>query len=487
MAVFTATPLAITVAGTPDNDSIAGTSGADSLNGAAGADTIAGGGGVGDTLRGGAGDDRLDIADGSGLLFGDEGDDTLIGAGDLGTAHMTGGAGDDVIQGHANIATRDYADYVLATSGVTVDLRRTDAQDVGGGQGIDTLTGLWGVVGSNFGDRLIGGGALTFGGRELIGLGGADTLQAGDRGGAMNGGEGDDLFIGGAGVDSVNYAPVTVDGVQSGVATGGLTISLAIAGPQAVGGGLGVDTFQSIEEVRGAQFNDTLSGNGERNTIYGDAGNDSLSGAGGDDVLFGELGDDSVYGGDGDDLLRDDGGSNLLRGDAGDDQLIGGAQFDDLHGNMGNDTVAGGGGDDWVVGGKDNDSLRGDAGGDIVFGNLGADTCEGGAGDDVVRGGQDDDIVRGGDGADFVSGDRGSDTVSGGLGADTFHTFGDNGLDRVLDFSRAQGDRVLVSEGAAWTVSQQGADVVIDLTGGGRMVLADVQLSSLTDGWIGAV
>jgi len=154
---------------------------------------------------------------------------------------------------------------------------------------------------------------------------------------------------------------------------------------------------------------------------------------------------------------------------------------------MGNDTVGGGAGDDWVVGGKDNDSLTGDAGGDIVFGNLGADTCDGGAGNDVVRGGQDDDIVRGGDGDDFVSGDRGNDTVSGGLGADTFHTFGDNGTDRILDFSRAQGDRVLVSEGATWTVSQQGADVVIDLTGGGKMILAGVQMSTLTDGWIGAV
>ena len=49
------------------------------------------------------------------------------------------------------------------------------------------------------------------------------------------------------------------------------------------------------------------------------------------------------------------------------------------------------------------------------------------------------------------------------------------------------GDRVLVSEGATWTVSQQGADVVIDLTGGGKMILVGVQMATLTDGWIGAV
>jgi Ca2+-binding RTX toxin-like protein len=62
----------------------------------------------------------------------------------------------------------------------------------------------------------------------------------------------------------------------------------------------------------------------------------------------------------------------------------------------------------------------------------------------VVRGGQDDDIVRGGAGDDFVSGDRGADTVAGGSGADLFHTFGDAGLDRVTDFSLAEGDRVML-------------------------------------------
>jgi Ca2+-binding RTX toxin-like protein len=392
-----------------------------------------------------------------------------------------------VLQGLAGVDTLNYAVYAHATSGVTLSLSLATAQNVGGGQGVDTVTRMTGAFGSNFGDRLIGGGeAVT--GRLLIGLDGNDTLQASDgRGMAFWGGEGDDLLVGGAGLDSANYDGVVLAGQLVGGATGGVNVSLAIAGPQNVGGGAGVDTLQSIEQLRGGAFNDTLTGDTGANTIYGAAGADSIATGAGDDLGFGELGNDSLFGGDGADTLSEFAGANMLRGEAGDDRLIGGAEFDDLHGNMGNDTVTGAAGDDWVVGGKDNDSLAGDAGGDIVFGNLGADTCEGGAGDDVVRGGQGDDIVRGGDGNDFVSGDRGSDTVSGGLGADTFHTFGDNGADRVIDFSRAQGDRVLVSEGATWTVSQQGADVIIDLTGGGRMVLADVQLSSLTDGWIGAV
>ncbi|MBL8771441.1 MAG: hypothetical protein JNK30_08675 [Phenylobacterium sp.] len=151
---------------------------------------------------------------------------------------------------------------------------------------------------------------------------------------------------------------------------------------------------------------------------------------------------------------------------------------------MGNDTASGGADADWVVGGKDNDLLFGDAADDLVYGNLGNDTCVGGTGNDIVRGGQDGDLIFGGDGADYMSGDKGDDTVIGGAGADNFHTFGDAGLDRVLDFSLAEGDRVQLDPGTQYTVTQVGADTVIDMTGGGRMVLVGVQMSSLTPGWI---
>ena len=45
--------------------------------------------------------------------------------------------------------------------------------------------------------------------------------------------------------------------------------------------------------------------------------------------------------------------------------------------------------------------------------------------------------------------------------ADTFHTNNVTGLDRVTDFSQAQGDQVLVDAGSAYTLSQVGADTVI--------------------------
>ncbi|WP_334163472.1 FG-GAP-like repeat-containing protein [Phenylobacterium sp.] len=210
----------------------------------------------------------------------------------------------------------------------------------------------------------------------------------------------------------------------------------------------------------------------------------SQQGAPAAEGFMGDNDAETINGGGGDDVIVGGGGEDYLRGDEGDDRIAGGDGFDDTHGNMGNDTVSGGRGPDWVVGGKDNDLLFGDADHDVVYGNMGDDTCSGGDGNDVVRGGQNDDDVRGDAGDDYVSGDRGDDTVTGGAGADLFHTFGAADIDRVLDFNRAEGDRVLLDPGTTYTTAQVGADVVITMGGGGQMILVGVQLASLTGDWI---
>jgi len=101
-----------------------------------------------------------------------------------------------------------------------------------------------------------------------------------------------------------------------------------------------------------------------------------------------------------------------------------------------------------------------------------------------VRGGQGDDSLSGGDGNDFISGDRGADTEMGGAGADIFHGSQDAGVDRVLDFSYGQGDRVMLDPGTTFTASQVGADTVLDMGGGNQMVLVGVQLSTLPSDYI---
>jgi len=229
---------------------------------------------------------------------------------------------------------------------------------------------------------------------------------------------------------------------------------------------------------------DVFSGSAQPDLLRGYGGADAMAGGDGDDRLDGGPGADTVNGGLGADQIIDPSGPNYLRGDEGNDQIVGGADFDDINGNMGNDSCAGGLGDDWVVGGKDNDVLYGEVGDDIVYGNLGSDACSGGDGADIVRGGQQDDVLVGGAGNDWLSGDRDSDTISGGAGADIFHTFGEAGLDRVTDFSLAEGDRVQLDPGTAYSVAQVGSDTVITMTGGGQMVLVGVQLSTLPAGWI---
>ena len=189
-------------------------------------------------------------------------------------------------------------------------------------------------------------------------------------------------------------------------------------------------------------------------------------------------------GSEGADTLQAADGANILSGAGGADSITGGAGFDAINGNMGDDTASGAGGDDWVVGGRDNDVLDGGSGADIVYGNLGNDWCDGGEGADIVRGGQGADVVFGQAGDDWLSSDRGDDTLTGGAGADIFHSFAEAGIDRVTDFSAADGDRVQLDPGTAYTLAQVGADTVVDMGGGNQVVLVGVQLSTLPDGWI---
>lgn len=206
----------------------------------------------------------------------------------------------------------------------------------------------------------------------------------------------------------------------------------------------------------------------------------------GDDDLAGR----SIVAGGGNDTVTGTIWDDFQRGGAGNDLLFGEAGFDDMHGNMGDDTLYGGLGYDWVVGGQGNDLLNGDGpnvfslSGDLIFGNMGDDTLVGSYGDDLLRGGQNNDSLQGGDGADFLSGDRGDDTLSGGSGRDIFHTFAGAGVDRVLDFSVAEGDQVKFEQaGTPYVLRQVGADTVIELEGT-QMILVGVDASTLPVGWL---
>ncbi|GLK90569.1 hypothetical protein GCM10017655_36330 [Pseudomonas turukhanskensis] len=169
----------------------------------------------------------------------------------------------------------------LDTSVVTVDR---------GQSGESTLDGT-------FRDEILlgrDGGNDTLNGNDgndiLIGLGGTDTLNGGNGNDILAGGAGNDALNGGNGVDTASY----ID------ANSAVVVNLATGTSS---GGGGVDTFSSIENLIGSDYNDTLTGNSSSNYLYGGKGADSLSGGSGADFLVGGVGNDALNGGNGHDTF----------------------------------------------------------------------------------------------------------------------------------------------------------------------------------------
>ena len=240
-----------------------------------------------------------------------------------------------------------------------------------------------------------------------------------------------------------------------------------------------------FSSVGGLTGNVSIAQGADIENAVGGSGADSITGNGLDNLIHGGAGADTVMAGAGNDTIDGGAGASYIRGEDGSDSIQGGANFDDINGMKGDDTIDGGtGGGDWLVGGQGNDLITAHAGGGVLYGNLGNDTLAGSDGADVLLGGQADDLIQAGAGNDYVSGDRGNDTETGGAGADTFHGIQQMGIDRVLDFHLAEGDRVMLDPGVAYTVTQVGADTVIDVGGGNEMILVGVQTSTLTPGWI---
>jgi Ca2+-binding RTX toxin-like protein len=519
-----ASRLHLNLAGDATDQKLFGSVGADTLSGGGGSDTLFGGRGA-DVLTGGAGVDLFVInpgdsppVAGQGNTITDwQGSDNLSFGGAAGAAGnfiaMSAGSFSEALTAANQQIASGAADYVAVAVGSDVVVFADSHGDNGVADDAVTLAGrglsdisagnIVGAVAASIAEpglppppviSTTGAHAAVLGNMDaahlshLIGteidvdsstelvLMGAGALGLDMRGTGFTY-DANDQFTGG-----------TVNNIAFTDAVGGVTImqaTISVNGISAVQFGL-----WAVTDDNQTAFQTLLSGSDLING--GNFTTDLIHSYGGDDVLYGLGGADTLFGGDGNDVIF--AGSptfpalnpdpTYLRGEAGDDYIIGGAGFDDINGNMGNDTISGGPGDDYSVGGKDNDLLFGDNGNDIVWGNLGNDTCDGGNGDDQVRGGQGDDLVFGGPGNDFVSGDRGNDTIIGGTGADIFHTFSGAGIDKVLDFNLAEGDRVMLDPGTTFTLRQEGADTIIEMGNGDQMILVGVQMSTLTPGWI---
>ena len=374
------------------------------------------------TLNGGAGNDIITGGGANDLLLGMAGADVIVGG--TGNDTITGGADNDAITGG------DGTDTITATIDGNITLTSTTLA----GEGLDTFSTIEAAV-------LTGGASNNT--LSVLTAGLPSTLNGGDGDDVLIGGALNDLFNGGAGIDSISASGTNIVltdltftvagsdqlvGIENVRLTAGATASLLDASGYTLG---------SVTLIGGAG-DDTLIGGTRADSIVGNGGNDTLVGNGGDDTIFGGIGLDSIRGGDGNDVLNGEDNDDVLDGGAGADQIVGGAGNDmieagagddTINGNSGNDTIRGGDGNDSIDGSVGNDLIYGDGGNDQILGSEGADAINGGLGDDNIVGGSENDTVLGLGGNDILVGGAGDDVLIGGDGDDKISGLG--GIDKM--------------------------------------------------------
>jgi Ca2+-binding RTX toxin-like protein len=358
-----------------------------------------------------------------------------------------------------NVVTGDLND----SAGVAASVTGLDQIFLTGGTGNDVLAGAPSVpsIVTGDGDLPAGNDLLSGGGMDdqITGDGGNDVLNGGDGADSLEGSQGNDQMDGGAGFDRF-LAEVVVDGsddMHGGPDTDVLQISqrdvgvgvsldgVANDGEACPGPGCEGDNVQpDVENVDTGSGDDTISGNGSLNDLFGGAGNDVIAGGGGYDELEGSTGDDTLSGDDGNDELSGGNGADALSGGRGDDYTF--SEFFDrdqdvLSGGPGIDSIGGapnsafplridldnkpddGFATPLITGPRDNvrsdvENLEGGPGPDVLVGNGAANDLDGGQGNDRLVGGKGGDALLGGRGGDRLIGGKGRDTAEGDAGAD---------------------------------------------------------------------
>ena len=331
--------------------------------------------------------------------------------------------GNDILTGTS--FANDTVTYASASAAVSVSLDIATQQNTLGA-GLDTLTGIEHLIGSNFNDTLTGSGADNVlkggaGNDVLRGLSGADILI----GGLGN----DSHFVDNSGDVVIEYLNEGTDLVSSRVTytlpnhVENLTLTSALA-IDGTGNDLNnvIIGNAAINQLSGGDGNDTLNGGSSNDTLNGGDGADVLIGGSGNDILMGKLGADSLIGGSGDDHYFVDNVSDVITENLneGMDDVNSRVTYT-LPGNVENLTLT----SSLAINGTGNGLAN------IIIGNSGNNQLNGGAGRDVLDGG------------------KGTNSLTGGIGIDTFKFTTANHNDTITDFVAA--DDTIQLENAVFT------------------------------------
>ena len=331
-------------------------------------------GGGSDRFVGGAKGQTVDSGFGNDVLIGGPGPDIFF-----------GGPGADIFQGGKGL------DIVQFGGSDPITVRLNGQPDDGPANEMDDVKpDVEGVVAGSGNDHLVGNDARNLfiggAGNDLLeGHGGNDTFE--QQGVAFGSQQGDDVYLGGPGTDTVALDFLLGD----------VRVSLDdVKNDQVLGDpAKGVKNVHSdVENVITGPGDDEITGSAKPNRLVGGEGKDTLLGGGGNDLLLPGPGGDAVRGGPGLDTASFAGAAhavnaNLANGSASGDgpdvlatleRLVGTAFADHLTGNAGANVLTGGAGGDDLAALDGNDRLVGEAGNDSFAGGPGVDTCLQGAG-----------------------------------------------------------------------------------------------------------
>ena len=331
-------------------------------------------------------------------------------------AEQTGDASDNGIMGdngNETLSGLDGNDVIFGAGGTDHLDGGSGADYLNGGSGADALMG-------GAGDDAIDGGA---GNDVLTGGGGSDVLDGGKGADRLEGGDGSDIYI----VD--NAGDVIIEASGQGTDTVKSSVSATLSA------NLENLTLMGTASI-GATGNDLaneITGNSGANALVGGGGNDILTGNGGKDVLDGGKGADRMQGGTGNDIYIVDNSSDVIIEASGQGtDIVKTTVSASLSANVEHLTLLGSA----SINATGNDlanKITGNNGANRLVGGGGADTINGGAGNDSLFGGTGKDLLTGGTGQDFF----------------VFNTApGAANVDRITDFSKAEGDNIQLRQAA---------------------------------------